>query len=81
MVIGDINYDGVIDVFDVVSLRRILLGGSAEGIVDDVMDLNGDSVVNTADLVKLQHYILGYPDSDLKKISVTLPFQPLNADF
>ena len=80
-VIGDINNDGVIDIFDVAFLRKILLSGPIEGMPDATMDLNSDNIVNTADLVKLQRYVLGYPDSDLTKKTFILEFASSNFDF
>ena len=40
---------------------------------DITTDLNGDRVLNIADLIKLQRYILGYPDSDLTRVTFTVP--------
>ena len=58
--IGDINKDGIVDVFDIIPLRRIIL----ELLDDNVSylyraDVNGDGMVNVADLVSLQRFILG----------------------
>ncbi len=57
---GDINCDGIIDVFDLAPLRRTIL----KMIVSDATppecaDVNLDGKVNVADLVCLQRYLLG----------------------
>lgn len=57
---GDINSDGIVDVFDIISLRRLILN-----IFEDEeyylfsADFNCDGRVNVADLICLQNYILG----------------------
>lgn len=58
--LGDINCDGVVDVFDLAPFRR----GILSMIVSDSAapansDINGDGSVNVADLVLLQRYLLG----------------------
>jgi arabinogalactan endo-1,4-beta-galactosidase len=68
IILGDINSDGVIDVFDAVALRRAILTGdrSAE------LDLNGDGETGIADLIKLQRYLLGEADNELTKKTITV---------
>lgn len=68
VLLGDINSDGSIDVFDIVAMRKCILNGdkSTEN------DLNRDGAVGLADLIKLQRFILGYPDSDLKYTAITV---------
>ena len=57
---GDTNEDGVIDVFDLASLRRGILSiMSGTGSSPSNSDVNGDGAVNVADLVCLQRYLLG----------------------
>ena len=57
---GDTNGDGVIDVFDLASLRRGILSiMSGTGSSPSNSDVNGDGAVNVADLVCLQRYLLG----------------------
>ena len=56
---GDLNFDGIINVIDVVSLVNGILGG---GLTDDqqlVADLNGDGTINVIDIVSLVNMILG----------------------
>ena len=72
-VLGDINRDDVIDVFDVAALRKLILTEGRNEVPDITTDLNGDRVLNIADLIKLQRYILGYPDSDLTRVTFTVP--------
>ena len=66
--IGDINCDGVIDVFDLAPLRKGILNmiiGTAKAPANS--DINGDGDVNVADLVLLQRYLLG-----AEKLPVTI---------
>jgi arabinogalactan endo-1,4-beta-galactosidase len=67
-VIGDLNNDDVIDIFDVAALRKLLLTGNNTPTPDSRIDLNRDGYLNVADLVKLQRYVLGYSDSSLTKV-------------
>ena len=57
---GDINSDGIVDVFDTIPLRRIILGiFEGEEYYNFSADVNCDGRVNIADLVCLQKFILG----------------------
>ena len=66
ILLGDINEDSIIDVFDVVAMRKALLRNEKS----PQYDLNGDNKVGISDLVKLQKFILGSQDSDLKKKTI-----------
>ena len=58
--IGDINMDGMIDSFDMIALRKLLIKGRGESPASEsYSDLNGDKKVNMADLILLQRYLLG----------------------
>ena len=57
--LGDLNFDGIINVIDVVSLVNGILGA---GLTDDqqlAADLNGDGIINVIDIVSLVNMILG----------------------
>lgn len=58
---GDVNMDGVIDVFDAVALRRAILFDEIEEqtINKFYADLNNDGSVNVGDLVRLNRFLLG----------------------
>ena len=53
--LGDVNYDGNLDILDIVIIANIILG-SAENISD--ADINQDGVVNILDIVELTNIIL-----------------------
>ena len=58
ILLGDLNFDGVLNVIDVVSLVNGILGG---GLTDDqelAADLNGDGTINVIDIVSLVSIIL-----------------------
>lgn len=54
-VTGDINGDGVINVFDMLLLRKAAVTGSE----NKVCDINDDGEVSAADLVTMQNHLLG----------------------
>ena len=51
---GDVNYDGSINVLDVV----VLVDGILDGIEIDGGDINGDDTINIIDVVMLVNMIL-----------------------
>lgn len=60
--IGDTNYDEIVDIFDMVSLRKNIISANLSGGLwkesrqSVASDLNGDAEVNIADLVLMQQY-------------------------
>ena len=63
--LGDINCDGIIDIFDLPLLRKAVLKFLADGTTPPAnADINNDGTVNVADLVSLQRFLLGYEDFD-----------------
>jgi len=56
---GDINEDGIVDIFDIIPLRRLIIDlTSGNGSYLHRADFNNDGSVNVADLVSLQRFIL-----------------------
>ena len=56
---GDLNYDGKVNVQDVLLLVDYNLGN--EGLVNEYFgDINGDGLVNVMDMVALIRMVLGY---------------------
>lgn len=53
---GDVNYDGAIDISDLVTIIDRLLEGRK---IDVVADVNGDGVVNVSDVVTIIDVLLG----------------------
>ena len=57
---GDTNEDGVVDVYDLIRLRKGIIDmASGTGTVPPNSDVNGDGDTSVADLVCLQKHILG----------------------
>jgi len=58
---GDVNMDGVIDIFDAVALRRAILFDELEEqtVNKFFADLNNDGKINVGDLVRLNRFLLG----------------------
>ena len=56
--IGDLNYDGVLNVLDIVSTVNVILYGSDDECDILLSDLNSDSEINVLDIVSLINLIL-----------------------
>jgi hypothetical protein len=56
---GDLNFDNIINVIDVVSLVNGILTGNLTSDQMLVADLNGDQTINVIDIVSLVNMILG----------------------
>lgn len=61
---GDVNYDGVVDVFDLICLRQAYINGESKFSGD----VNYDGKFNVADLVTLQKYLLGQIDDVMNNV-------------
>ena len=60
--LGDVNGDGDVDIFDVYALSRYLAGYDVEGIISANGDVNGDGDVDIFDAWALQRQLAGYSD-------------------
>ena len=60
--LGDVNGDGDVDIFDVYALSRYLAGYDVEGIIPANGDVNGDGDVDIFDAWALQRQLAGYSD-------------------
>lgn len=60
--VGDVNGDGDVDIFDVYTLSRYLAGYEVEGIIPANGDINGDGDVDIFDAWTLQRRLAGYND-------------------
>ena len=56
---GDLNFDGIINVIDVVTLVNGILSGSFTDEQIETADLNSDGLINVIDIVSLVNIILG----------------------
>ena len=57
---GDVNMDGVVDIFDAVALRKAILYDEYSDAIDRYWaDLNKDGQISVGDLVRLNRYLLG----------------------
>ena len=57
--LGDLNYDGIINVIDIVSMVNGILGGSFSSEEFAAADMNSDGIINVVDIVSLVNLILG----------------------
>ena len=58
LLMGDLNYDSIINVIDIVTMVNGILGGSFTADQIIVADLNSDGVINVIDIVSLVNIIL-----------------------
>ena len=56
--IGDVNDDGVVDVADVIVLRRYLAAGYEVTIDEFAADMNGDGYITVTDVVLLRRFLV-----------------------
>lgn len=56
---GDLNGDSVVNMADVVNLRRYIVGGYDLNINLDAADVNNDGSINMADVVLIRRYVVG----------------------
>ncbi len=56
--LGDVNDDGIVDVADVITLRRYLAGGYGVTIDEEAADMNEDGVITVVDIVLLRQFIV-----------------------
>ncbi|WP_303837570.1 dockerin type I repeat-containing protein [Ruminococcus flavefaciens] len=61
--VGDVNFDGYVDSFDILAVRKMLVKGT-ERYSDQFMeayyaDMNNDGKLSISDLILLQQYVLG----------------------
>lgn len=69
---GDVNFDGVINSFDIVAVRRGLISGFENDLSVDAADVNLNGQVDEDDLKQLQDFILGKrKEFTLSEITIT----------
>lgn len=56
---GDSSGDGIIDVRDIISLRRFLAGGYNTVVSNRASDANRDDTVDASDIIALRRYLAG----------------------
>ena len=55
---GDVNYDGIINVLDVVAVVNHVMGDELDITEQEIADINGDGVVDILDIVSIVNMIL-----------------------
>ena len=56
-ILGDLNGDGIVDIFDLCSMRNAAVDGDAERF--EAADINGDGSIDENDLVLLKKFLSG----------------------
>ena len=57
--LGDLNFDGIINVIDIVSMVNGILGAGFTSEESAAADMNSDGIINVVDIVSLVNLILG----------------------
>ena len=55
---GDVNGDGVVDIRDLVCLKKYFAAPAKNSIPNDALDVSGDGIINSADLAELRKILL-----------------------
>lgn len=63
---GDANGDNLVDVKDVISIRRAIAGGYNVTINEKAANVNGDTKVDVKDAIAIRRFIAGGYDIELK---------------
>ena len=57
---GDVNFDGITDILDVISIVNMVLGNINPTIAElSAADLNGDSYITILDIILVVNVIMG----------------------
>lgn len=70
---GDANFDGVINVKDLVSLKKLI---TANNHYFETSDINDDNLINSADLILLKKHILDVEKIEWEKSAIELAKNP-----
>ena len=62
LAVGDVNFDGIIDIFDLALAKAGVLKGFKDAAAEKDADVDQSGTVDTADLVALQQFIHGVID-------------------
>jgi hypothetical protein len=57
---GDVNDDGIVDVADVITLRRYMAGGYGVTINEEQADMNQDGMITVTDIIMLRRYVVNW---------------------
>jgi len=58
--LGNINYDNVVNLSDVVVLAQVVAGWSGVSHNEITLDVNGDDTVDLRDVTHLAQYVAGW---------------------
>ena len=56
---GDVNYDGIINIYDLIQLKKNILNGAELNYQTVSSDVNSDGEISVADIIALQKFLLG----------------------
>ena len=62
---GDVNNDGVVDLKDVILIRRFIVGGWDVDVDTEAADVNNDGVVDLKDVILIRRFVAGGWDVEL----------------
>ncbi|HEZ7986424.1 MAG TPA: endo-1,4-beta-xylanase [Ruminococcus sp.] len=76
VILGDVNFDGVINIFDVVAARKYIVSGITDSKVKKAADVDGNGKFEAADLVLIHQYVMGkiteFPEVEIEEKMMTI---------
>ncbi len=73
---GDVNFDGVINIFDVIAARKYIVSGITDSKVKKAADVDGNGKFEAADLVLIHQYVMGkiteFPEVEIEEKMMTI---------
>ena len=61
VLLGDVNGDGEVSVFDAIAMQKYLADKPVAVFIEEAADVNGDGVIDTNDAIQIQKYTSGKP--------------------
>ncbi|MGN1481266.1 alpha/beta hydrolase-fold protein [Porcipelethomonas sp.] len=72
---GDINRDGIINIFDLILAKRLVSNGFENNLVSVIADVNQDGTPDTDDIVQIQDFLIkkinNFQDAEISDIVIT----------
>jgi hypothetical protein len=59
VLLGDVNGDGEVSVFDAIAMQKYLADKPVAVFIEEAADVNGDGVIDTNDAIQIQKYTSG----------------------
>ena len=80
VILGDVNFDGVINIFDVVAARKYIISGITDSKVKKAADVDRNGKFEAADLVLIHQYVMG-KITEFPKAQISIDTEKMEAIF